>query len=305
MFLGIIMQRSLIFTILLSLSLIGCQQTTFLNAFNSKEHKASKMELSLEAEAKKFFAEQKYEKAEAIYQQLLAQNPDNLIWLISLADSLRLQNKLSDALPLYSQALERATTHHTPLSETEEIRALEGKGLSLMHQGKFEEAERLFHQILSKDATRWRTINALAVALILTKQPQEAMNYFDIALNLSDHDPSVLNNQGLSYALLEKYSKAIKSIKAAYAKLPATHKQKGKIAMNLALVYGLSGNMKAAEKIAKPYLSERALYNNLGYYALLRKNRVLAKDYLTKALSTTPEHYQRALENLQQLEKKP
>jgi Flp pilus assembly protein TadD len=59
--------------------------------------------------------------------------------------------------------------------------------------------------------------------------------------------------------------------------------------------------MDMAEDVAKPHLTKPQLYNNLGIYAELNKDKDLAKTYINKALTNTPVYYDRAWENLERL----
>jgi len=106
-----------------------------------------------------------------------------------------------------------------------------------------------------------------------------------------------LNNVGLSYATDKNYPRALEALKQAsrVSKIPSQRKQ---IEMNLAMVYGVSGDFDNARDVASKYIEGPALDNNLGLYAHLAKDDALAKSYLNMALTQSPTYYERAWENL-------
>jgi Flp pilus assembly protein TadD len=115
----------------------------------------------------------------------------------------------------------------------------------------------------------------------------------------------VLNNVGLTLAIDKQYDKAIVALQKGVALAPQEGDEKKRLALNLALVYGITGNMAAAEETAKPYLTPAGLDNNMGYYAHLAKDDELAKTYLNMALTKSPVYYQRAWDNLDTVSKDP
>lgn len=237
-----------------------------------------------------------YSKAIGGYNQLVATYPDNMTYLLGLADSQRLSGNLTAARETYKKVLAN------PKKDTKAtLDATEGNGLCYMQEGNFVEAVKTFSEVLAQDASRWRTVNALGVALALTGRSKEAMDYYNSALQLSDNNPAVLNNMALTLAFSGQTHEAIAPLQQAYNALPKEAVERKQVALNLALVYGLNGQMTDAERMAKPYLSEAALYNNMGVYAMLANNKQQAQDYLKKALSSSPAHYQKAWDNLQKV----
>ncbi len=244
---------------------------------------------SVVTSAEAAFKKGEYAKAAQYYNQLIQQKPKEMRFLLGYADSLRLDGKAVNAREAYEKALE---------VDPNSIDAFEGKGLSLMEEGKFDAAIGIFNTILSKDASRWRTINAIGVALALTNRGDEAMQYYNAALEFEPNSSIVLNNMGLLQALIGKHEEAIATLNRASQLLRDKDPRKQQVDLNLALVYGISGRMEQAENTARPYLSQAALYNNLGFYAKLSNNQDLAKSYLTKALDTSPVHYEKAWKNM-------
>jgi Flp pilus assembly protein TadD len=174
---------------------------------------------------------------------------------------------------------------------------MEGRGLSLMANGKVSDAGRAFSDVIEKDPKRWRTLNAIGILFVTKNMVPEAIAYYTEALEISPDNPAILNNVGLSYATDKNYPRAIEALKQAsrFSKAPFQRKQ---IDLNLAMVYGVSGDFDTARDVAGKYLEGPALDNNLGLYAHLAKDDSLAKSYLNMALTQSPTYYERAWENL-------
>jgi hypothetical protein len=73
------------------------------------------------------------------------------------------------------------------------------------------------------------------------------------------------NNLGLSLALAGKHAEAIELLRAVVDEPGA----KARNRQNLALAYGLAGDLTAAERISRLDLDEESVQNNLSYFAAL------------------------------------
>lgn len=258
--------------------------------------KITSMQETQANEAKASLEGRDYTKALTLYSQLVADHPEEMRYQLGLADSKRLSGDAAKAREIYTLVSEKSKPN-----SKEALDAAEGKGLCYMQEGNFAEAVKSLSAVLTQDATRWRSINALGVALALTGRPKEAMEYYNTALQLSNNNPSVLNNMGLSLAFEGKKEEAIIPLEKAAAAFEKGSVERRRIDLNLGLVYGISGRTSDAERTIKPYLSDAAIYNNLGAYAMLANNKPLAQTYLKRALSSSPTHYQKAWDNLQKV----
>ena len=174
---------------------------------------------------------------------------------------------------------------------------MEGKGLTLMALGKSVDASRVFADVVAKDPTRWRTLNALGILFVTKNMIPEAMAYYNEALKQSPDNAAVLNNMGLSYAVDKNYPRAIEVLEQG-SRISKSNGQRKQIDLNIALVKGVSGDLDGAREVASKYYEGPALDNNMGLYAHLAKNDTLAKTYLNMALSQSPVFYERAWNNL-------
>lgn len=242
---------------------------------------------SLERQALEALKNGDNSSASGLYKQLHDSKPDEVRYQLGLAEALRRLGDNEAALLMYEKVVAKQPGN---------LDAFEGKALALMAKGDTQEAGRLFKLIKDRDASRWRTLNALGIMFAVKNMPSEAMAYFKEAANKSPDNPSVLNNIGLLYAIQKDYRNAQKELTTASNR--ASSEQKKQVDLNLALVYGVSGDTQMAKQIAEKYLSGISLSNNLGLYAHLADNDELAKTYLNMALSGSAVYYERAWSNL-------
>lgn len=258
---------------------------------SSFQVKEATIQSTVEDEAEEALLSGNYKKSSELYSHLVSEAPDNVIYQIKYADSLRFNGKYADSRDVYGQILKY---------KNDFIPAKEGIGLSYAAEGKFEEALYYFNEVIKNDASQWRTINAVGVIYSLLDRGDDAKEYFDAAIEVNKNNPTILNNIGLFLALRGDYVSGIKALVKADSITSSTEEvKKRKIENNLALVYGISGNMDEAERVLKRYNNDAVVYNNLGFYAKLANNSSLAETYLSKALSASPVFYKKAWDSME------
>lgn len=235
-----------------------------------------------------------YASAAQFYGQLAEKHPDKAVYTFKLADNLRKAGSYDEAVTEYKKLLEK---------EEFKLDAMEGIGLSRMAQGEFEEAGDMLANVMEKDGTRWRTINAIGILFTVKQMYPEARQYFAEAVAQSARNASVHNNMGLMEALDKQYDEAIRLLKEASRYTGKDESMQKQVELNLALVYAIKGDLDMAEKTARPHLSETQLLNNMGYYAHLANDDIMAKSYLNMALTASDKHYEKAWKNLETLNK--
>lgn len=231
-----------------------------------------------------------YGRALQFFQQLYDRDKNNPRFKLGLADNLRRSGQIDEAAGYYRQILK---------TDSGNLDALEGKGLCLLARGEVTGASDVFDQVMKKDRNRWRSLNAVGILFVMKGMPKEASAYYAEAAKLKPGEPAILNNYGLSLALDQKYTQAVAALAEAGEGLDKGDPEKRRADLNLALVYGLSGDMERAEEVAGRHLKESALNNNLGFYAYLADNQELAKAYLNNALAGSPVFYEKAWKNLE------
>lgn len=245
-----------------------------------------------EENAEKAAASGQYQLAAQYYQQLSDQSPDNMEYKTRWADSLRRTGEYNKALALYNQILE---------SDANNGSALEGKALTFLQGGDMESAKTVLELIPTQLHT-WKTYNALGIIYSSKDDLTTAAKYFQSALQNNPSNAAVLNNMGLLRGLNQEYTYAIEQLKRAKVMVTGNKRQIQQIELNLALVYATSGNLHAAEEIARKYFEGATLHNNMGLFAHLSKDDQLAKTYLNMALTESNTFYQRAWSNLKAID---
>lgn len=244
---------------------------------------------ALENSAQDAMKNGEFQRSAQFYQQLLDKDANNGSYMVGLADAVRRAGDIAEAEELYQAALDK---------DPNNLNAQEGLGLSQMAMGNTVESGKTLAKVLERAPTRWRTLNGLGLLFTTKGLTDDSIEYFKEALVHKPRHPSILNNVGLAYAIDGNYTLAVKQLQTAARYTKPDSFQRRQVELNLALVYGLSGDMKQAEVLASKYLEGAALSNNLGLYAFLADDDTLAKSYLNGALSNSPQFYERAWENL-------
>lgn len=120
--------------------------------------------------------------------------------------------------------------------------------------------------IVAASPTNVAAINALGVAQDLLGDHAAAEATYRQALAVMPGAESVRNNLALSLALQDRFGEALDLLRPVAEGPNATRRSR----QNLALVYGLKGDMAAAERISRIDLGGEELANNLAYFAALR-----------------------------------
>ncbi len=233
-----------------------------------------------------------YGRAAQHYAQLIDQDGENIRYLLAFAENNRKIGRNDIALSTYDTILKLQPEH---------IEALEGRGLALLDAGEFKLSGDAFSKVMQQEKDRWRTLNGLALLFVMKENYDDAMVYFAEALKYSKNNASVLNNVGLTMAIENRLEDAVEALKKASRLASDQRILRKKIELNLAMVYGVKGDLDAAKEVAAKHLSGPALHNNMGFYAHLAKDDVLAKSYLNMALTRNPRHYERAWHNLSRI----
>lgn len=229
--------------------------------------------------AKENYDSHNYLKAGELYSKLAKEYPDELYYLLMAGNSFRLAGKPTEARSYYDQILLSINNEKYALD------AKEGRSLSLLQEGRFEEALAIFNEVIAEDATRWKTINALGVVLALNNKSKEALEYYDLALAVSNNNYSILNNKALTLAFMGKKKEAIHVMEHASAQVANHPSAKKKIDLNLALLYGINGLYTQAENILSNHLTPEQIKTNLEFYKNLQENELLEHEYIEQALS--------------------
>lgn len=145
--------------------------------------------------------------------------------------------------------------------------ALHGLGNALIALDQPAVAIEHFEAVLkTRKAVQTRTYNGIGVAHDMMGDHASAQAFYRTGLKEKPGSMSLRNNLGLSLALARQFDEAIDVLRRVAADTRAGTRNR----LNLALVYGLSGNSAAAREVARIDLDEPAVRRNLAYYRTLR-----------------------------------
>ena len=144
-----------------------------------------------------------------------------------------------------------------------------GLGKSLLSSDRPEAAIEQFDRLIAGDGKDHRPYLAKGVALDLLARHAEAQTAYRAGLEIAPRNVALRNNLGLSLALGREHKAAMRVLEEAARDPKATARTR----QNLALVYGLAGQMHEAETTGRTDLQPHAVERNLSFYEALRSAR--------------------------------
>ncbi|MCB1969053.1 MAG: tetratricopeptide repeat protein [Geminicoccaceae bacterium] len=195
--------------------------------------------------------------AAALYDHVLAREPKNLDALRSLGGVLDKLGRPQEASEAYSAAL---------AVSTDDIESTLGYARSMIALGRPEAAAAHVDPVLEKHPDDLHIINMAAVIYDMQAEHARAAELYRRGLYYDPSSISLQNNLGLSLALSGDTEGAIGVLKP----LAESGDSTPRIRQNLALAYGLNGDILAARRIASLDLDAAAVDNNLAYYSGLQ-----------------------------------
>lgn len=212
---------------------------------------------SLEQAAAASEADGDYAAAATRYRNLLDKQPDDLGAALGLARNLRYAGRPKLAIEILDKSAARFGDRTAFVVE---------RGKANVAVGKVTEAIGFLTSARAKDGGNWEIHAALGIAYDLTDKFDLARQSYARALQLSEGNPVVLNNMAISAALAGDIERAIATLENA----PKAARHSPQVRQNLALFYGIKGDMDKAESLAKMDLDEAAVRNNLAVFSRLR-----------------------------------
>jgi Flp pilus assembly protein TadD/cell division septation protein DedD len=192
-----------------------------------------------------------------LYRRAHEMKPSDPEPLARLAATLAQLKAYKEAIETYHSALELAP------NDSELHRGL---AIALLSLDQTEQAVAELQLALAKKSDDPRILSALGVAHDLMGRHDLAQQDYRAAMSKAPKNVGLRNNYGLSLALSGDYAAAIAALGdiAGDPGAPARYK------LNLALVYGLSGDDQKAAAVARTTLDEESVRNNVAYYVMLR-----------------------------------
>ncbi len=175
----------------------------------------------------------------------------------ALGDVLRRLQKYDEAEQAFREALSR-----NPYSGS----SLQGFGLLMIEQGNADTAIAALGVAVDEEAADHRVYNMLGIAYDTLGDHAQAQSYYLAGLAQAPDNRSLRNNMALSLALQERYDAAIDQVRL----LAQADDADESVRHNLALIYGLSGQIEKAGKLLRNDMSEADVANNLSFYQSVR-----------------------------------
>ncbi len=195
--------------------------------------------------------------AGSVYEEAARRFPDSPEPHMGLARTAYSAGQGNDAVNHYRAALERAP---------ESFEARYGMGKALLADDRLTAAAQQFDALIDQGTEDHRPYLARGVALDLQGFHADAQESYRAGLRNAPHNVPLQNNLGLSLALGGDHAKGLNVLEELTREptAPARARQ------NLALVYGLAGQMESAAATAQQDMGSGAVTGNLAYYEALQ-----------------------------------
>ncbi len=201
--------------------------------------------------------------AGVFYKRAVALDPGNIDTRIRYARDLTAQGHADDAIEQLTQA--QAAAPHNP-----KLAATLGKLLVLAHRAGL--ATTVFRTALRANPDDSSLLVGLGVALDADQNPAAAQEMYRRVLTTEPHSMAARNDLALSLALSGHPTEALEQFRLLRAELSASGAPQSALATvagNLALTYGLQGDMRNAAQTAATSLTPADLADNLRFYSAL------------------------------------
>lgn len=195
--------------------------------------------------------------AAGLYRRAHEMAPEQAAPLLALGDTLSALGAPNEAAQAYAQVIGR---------EPANVEALYGYGKALMMLNRPHEAAERFHAAITARPKDARAYNGLGVALDQAGDHEAAQQAYLDGLEIAPDHAGLNNNLGFSLLLAGEYGDAVARFEEMARQPTATRRQR----QNLALAYGLAGDMTKAAAAAARDLNQAEVRNNLAAYERLR-----------------------------------
>lgn len=191
------------------------------------------------------------------YQQAAGPGASDMTALLRMGDALLKERRWQDAADVFQRALkQRPGDPDAHRGYARALLGLDQAGPASVH----------LQEALKARPDDARALNMLGVAYDMMGQGGDALATYRRGLAAAPDDPDLVNNLGLSHALAGDFDAAVAQLEPL-ANGPAST---ARTRQNLALVYGLKGDMLAAERIGRLDLDAASVRGNIAFASALR-----------------------------------
>ena len=257
------------------------------------------MELEeLQQQAAEFLAQDKYDSAVCLYEECIEAAPNEMssYWLLGLA--LLLADKELEAISVWLQAMVERNSSLEEALTADLIKVLEAEALKRLESGKYEQAEKIYWQIIEQNPNHAEAYKNLGNALfnqgkleeaqacykqVLILDPnydiayyhlgyafhqqglfEEAIAYYQQYLTLNPRDSTAYYNMGIVFHKQSRFEEAIASYEQALTLNPNSYEASN----NLGAALEMQGKVDEAISCYQKFLTlkpnDARAYYNLG-----------------------------------------
>lgn len=154
--------------------------------------------------AREYLTEEKYDEAIALYEQCIYANPEEMsnYWELGLA--LLLSGEEAEAQALWLQVIFQRFDANT----AELIKVLSSEAIHRIQSGKYQQAEKIYGQVIELNQNDSEAYNNLGVALISQGKLDEAIDCYQQAIKLEPNNDRASNNLGAAFQAQGKLEEA-------------------------------------------------------------------------------------------------
>lgn len=177
------------------------------------------------------------EATEALGKRFEAE-PGNPAVALTYARALRDLDQRAQAVAVLQQAA---------LRNPQSMPLMGAYGKALADAGRLKEATEALSRAHTPERPDWRILSALGAVADQSGDFEGAQRYYETALRIVPGEPSILSNQGLSFALAKRLREGETILRMA-----ANHpRADARVRQNLALVLGLEGKFAESESVLR------------------------------------------------------
>ena len=216
-----------------------------------------------------------------VYRKAAATDPRAAAPFVAVGNTLLDMGEGDEAIVAFNSALARDAT---------DPEALRGLGRAYLMTGKPELAGQPLSVAYKAMPNDPKLLQLIGVADDFAGQHEEAQARYRRGLELLPRDPGLSLNLALSLALTGNYGEAVAILSPIAMSQTASARER----QTLALIYGLQGDDRAAERLGRMDLDPQSVQRNLAYYESLRRLSSDARARAIQSLSTRPGDIKRA-----------
>ncbi len=196
--------------------------------------------------------------AVGIYRRAAAIEPRHAAPFVAAGNTLLEMRQVNEAIVAYNSALARTEN---------DGEALRGLARAYLLTGKPELAGQPLAVAFKQTPDDPKLLQLIGVADDFAGQHEEAQARYRRGLELLPRDPALSLNLALSLALTANYAEAVAILGPIAVAVTSSPRER----QTMALIFGLQGNHREAERMARLDLDPQAVQRNLAYYESLRR----------------------------------